>query len=143
MSNVIHEVKKNAKDQVAASNETVVNRLVQTLVEKEVADRTRILNEALTLQDRYEGELKKAEQPDLTSYDATGTATGPGSFSKPKIEALKKLRENINKLDNALNKAFAETNADWNLLRQLVAQTKGGDQNKGAGGVALQTEKED
>lgn len=51
-------------------------------------------------------ELKKAENQGTQNFNAQGEKTGEPSFSKDQAEAMKKLREEIAKLDAALSKAF-------------------------------------
>lgn len=103
-------------DRVKQSGGQVRQLLVDNLVSKEVNERVDLLNKGLTKRIEADREVKKASKPDVEAFDASGKSVSC-SFSKQQVEALKKAREQLGKLDNALDKALADN--DFSKLKDM------------------------
>lgn len=109
------EIKTAVKAKIAESSEVVQNRLVDELVEMEVKSRVALLRDGLATRDTVEREIAKVK-PDVLTYTETG-AVANSSFSKAKVEELKKAKAKLAKIDTALDKAIV--NADFSQLKNL------------------------
>lgn len=113
---------KNLRDlvsqQLAASSQSVQDRVVANLVEEEVSRRTILVTKALQAYEEAEKKLRTIK-PDQQSYDASGTLVAE-TFSKAKLEEKTKTEKLISDLSNALDKAL--DNNDWQQLEKLTKQ---------------------
>lgn len=104
--------------------ETVAKRVVDALTEKEVSARTDAFMAVLGKLEAARGAAKKIK-PDGETWavgeDGTPAATSVKTFSKAKLEELKKNREEQAKLEDALNKALG---GDFAKVKEIAA--KGG-----------------
>lgn len=109
-------IRSAVKDALSNSGETVVERVVEALVEKELLERKTKVEKALQSLESMSAELKKVK-PDSVTYDADGKVKDE-SYSKGTIENKKKLVEKIGKLESALDKALTEN--DYQGLDKLL-----------------------
>ena len=103
-------------DALKASPEKVKGRVRDLLVEREVSKRVDLLDKGLAKLRDLKGEVNKIRPP--VSFTATGEKV-EGTFAKADFEKLKKAREQVAKLENALEKAFA--GQEFDKLSSLVA----------------------
>ncbi len=103
----IAEKLKGTRDEVL---QHYINRQVQT----EVASRVELLDKAF--QKRFEllGALGKVNRPDNVTYNLDGTEAS-GTYTKPRLEEIKKAKEALEKHENALEKAL--TTNDFSKLK--------------------------
>jgi chaperonin cofactor prefoldin len=103
------------RTKIEGSTDAVFNRVVDRLAEDEIKKREDLLVQGLAKLDEADKEVKKIK-PDQGSYDADGKLIGEATFSKAKADELKKAREKLEKISNALEKAF---NGDFQKLKEL------------------------
>lgn len=102
-------------EKVKESGPVVYQRMVETLVEKEISDRVNLLDKALQKRFQLQVDLRKANKPDVETFNADGS-TATQSFTKGKLEEIKKAKEALEKHEQALEKALASN--DWNRLKE-------------------------
>jgi len=93
---------------------------VDQLVDEEAKVRTNLIVKALSERRKAEQDVRKTK-PDNTTYDAEGNVKEE-SFTKAKIDELKKIKERIAKIDKSLTEAIDK--ADYKELKNLLAQQK-------------------
>jgi hypothetical protein len=107
--------------------ETVVNRLARTglavrdavidiLVKEETEKRVVAATKAVNKLSELEKELKKLSKPDVETFNVD-MSPATSSFSKSRVEEIKKVREQIAKVEKALTEAFE--NNDFQKLLDL------------------------
>lgn len=101
-------------DKIKGSGEAVRQRLVDAMVEKEVSQRVDLLDKAF--QKRFEllTTLRKVDRADQETYNADGTVATQ-SYTKARLEEIKKAKEALEKHENALEKAL--TSNDFSKLK--------------------------
>ena len=99
---------------VKDSGAEVVQKYIEKSVQKEVESRVDLLDKAI--QKRFEllGALGKVNRPDVITYDAEGKEAS-GTYTKPRLEEIKKAKESLEKHEAALEKALI--NNDWTKLK--------------------------
>lgn len=98
---------------------TVTTRLRDLLVEREIADRVNTLDNALNKLRDLKRDLNKIK-PDQVAVSPEGGKTE--SFSKAKWEEREKVVETISKLEDLVERALSNSNADWGKLKEVVAK---------------------
>jgi hypothetical protein len=93
-------------DKIKGSGEAVRARLVDAMVEKELASRVECLDKAFQRRFELLTNLRKIERPDTETYNADGTVAS-ASYTKARIEEIKKAKEALEKHENALEKALS------------------------------------
>ena len=101
------------KDKVKKSDKVVENRVVDMLVEKQVAARANKLVKALETISSLQKDLEKLKGPDNILYNADGKVTQE-LFSKERINQIKEHTKKIEKLHKTINNAL---NGDWSQLQ--------------------------
>lgn len=91
-------------DALKASPDQVKSRVRDLLVEREVSKRVDMLDKGLAKLREFKSEVNKVRAP--VTYTLSGEKV-EGNLSKADFETLKKAREKLAKLENALEKAFA------------------------------------
>jgi len=99
---------------VKDSGPAVVEKYIAASVQKEIDSRVDLLDKAI--QKRFEllGALGKVNRPDVVTYDAEGKEAS-GTYTKPRLEEIKKAKEALEKHENALEKALISN--DWSKLK--------------------------
>lgn len=113
------EVLVAVSERLGKSGEEVRNRVVNALVEREVASRVELLDKALAKRIEGEREIKKLSKPDVETYDMEGKVVS-SSFSKARADELKKAREAQAKLEGAIDKALNDN--DFSKLKDSLAK---------------------
>lgn len=102
------EIRDEIKSQIGGSTETVVKKVIDSLVSKEVDRRAELIISALEKKIQLQNDFDKIK-PDQESYDEAGVVKST-SWSKEKIgeknKAKKALEDFSAALDNALNGDF-------------------------------------
>src|ERR1051325_2448946 len=101
---------------VKGSTEAVQNRVKDTLVERELANRADLLLKGLEKIREAKKELDKI-RPDIESFDEGGTKVH-AHYSKAKLDERKKALELRDKLEKAWEQAF--NGESFDKLRELV-----------------------
>lgn len=92
-------------DRIKSSGSTVYNRLVEAMVAREVEERVGLLDKGLQKRYQLMTDLRKVDKPDNETFNADGTLA-LGTYSKPRLEEIKKAKEALAKLESALEKAL-------------------------------------
>ena len=113
------EVLSIVAERLGSSGTAVRERVIDTLVEREVVSRVEVLDKGLAKRSEYERELRKISKPDVETYDAEGKPVS-ATYSKARIDELKKSREQLTKLEGAIDKALVSN--DFSKLREIVGK---------------------
>lgn len=106
------EIRSVIAERLKYSTGSVSDRVVDALVEKELAKRVELILAALGERDRLKKEQNKLK-PDNVSYDADGKIVGE-SFSKGRLDELNKNKAQLEKLEKAIDAAL--TDGDFSKL---------------------------
>lgn len=122
MANDMNEAKKTKAQEMIAeiaakvkdSGAEVLRRSIERSVELEISSRVDILDKAF--QKRFEllAALGKVNRADVVTYNADESIASQ-SYSKPRLEEIKKAKEALEKHENALEKAL--TSNDFSKLK--------------------------
>ncbi len=104
--------------------------VVNHMVDRELQKRGPLIAQALDAHSKLEDELKKLDRPDHIIKDKDQKIIFEGYTAK-RSDEVKKLKEKIQKLENATDKAFKD--GDLKELNQLL-QSLGGGKDKKEGG---------
>lgn len=88
--------------------------VVKKLVTAEIENRVQKLTDALSARKTLFVELKKAEKPDVQTFNADGSVATSG-YSKEKLEQIKKAKEKLDKQDKAIEAALG---GDFSKLQE-------------------------
>lgn len=99
-----------------ASTGLVKSRLVTALTERVLVQRVDLLDKGLAKLKEMKKEMDKIRPADM--FDQAGNKV-PGYFTKAQNEELKKAKEKFNKLEKAVEKAFA--GEEFDKLAGLVS----------------------
>ena len=98
------------KQRLDSSGEEVKNRLVDLMVEDELSKRVATLKVAIEKLQQLSKELRKVK-PDQVVFDENGNAVQTG-FSKNMLDAKRKLQDQVDQLDKAVDNAMNLTEPD-------------------------------
>jgi len=102
-------LRKDVVERLAGSGTQVRNLVVNKLVDEEIEKRKVAgLSVLGKVEDKYK-ELKKAEKQGTVTYNSAGAPTTDPVFTKQQVDTMNKLREEIESLQKALEKAFTES----------------------------------
>lgn len=102
-------------DRVKTSAPLVRANLVERLVNQELTSRVEKLDKALQQRTTLQRDFFKANKPDTETYNADGSVAS-ASYSKTRLEEVKKAREALEKMDNAIEKALT---GDFQKLNEV------------------------
>ena len=113
----IGEFLKDVKTTISVRTDTILDRAKDALVEKELSERKDLFLTGISkLQDLQRDAHKLKPDVDTDKFDAEGKMVGVPSFSKAKLEEIKKHKEQVAKVENAIDKAFG---GDFSKLKEL------------------------
>jgi seryl-tRNA(Sec) selenium transferase len=126
-SEVVKTIQQQVAEQIAKCAPQVESQVVDMLVDQEIQKRVPAIKQGVERHAELFAEQKKQDKPDIVSRDREGKVVSE-FFSAKKIEELKKLDEQIRKLEQAIEKAFSNGDVkDLNVLLQQGKNTaKGG-----------------
>ena len=102
-------LRKDVVERLAGSGTQVRNLVVNKLVDEEIEKRkVAVLSVLGKVEDKYK-ELNKAEKQGTVTYNSAGAPTTDPVFTKQQVDTMNKLREEIESLQKALEKAFTES----------------------------------
>lgn len=90
-------------DALKTSSQKVRGRLVDALVERELAKRVDLLDKALVTRAKLNAEVNKIRPKKM--YDASGQEV-PGFFTAEEVKTLNQAKEKLAKFDRTLEAAF-------------------------------------
>jgi len=117
-------IQEAVAEKIANSNETVANTVIDKLAEIEISRRVEILTRAIQKQEPLNKEFKKIEgKDDITTYVGGAEVK---AMSKERYEAIQKAKENVEKLQKAIDVALTENTADsYNKLDEILKKLGG------------------
>jgi hypothetical protein len=116
------ELQQQISEKIKGSTDQVSGRVIDQLVEAEVAKRAESIATGLDIEKRLSLDLKKIK-PDQKIVDAEGKLIQEG-FSPAKQQDLQKLTERLQRCQAALDKAIGEQ--DFQKLNEVIQKEKGG-----------------
>lgn len=99
--------------QIASSNDVVREKVIASLVDKEIEDRVSLLRNALDNRKKQENELRRIK-PDVKVVDAKGATISQG-YSPGEQKKLKEAQEHYDKSNAILEAALAK--GDFSKLK--------------------------
>jgi len=114
-------LKSSVADALAMNgSKQVFDRVRDHLVEDELKRRTDLVLKGLAKKEEIERELRKVK-PDQQGLDLSGKVVSE-TYSKAKVEEVKKLKEQLNKVEKALEGALASEKPCFDKLREVVGK---------------------
>ncbi len=107
-------VRGEVLERLSTSGPGVRGLVVEELVQAEITKRKEAVLKVLARIDEKHKEQKKLENQGTLFFDAKGEQAGLPTFTKQQADEMKKLREEINRMQVALENAF--TNSDFKKL---------------------------
>ena len=98
-------VKESVTEQLGAVGPSVREKVVTLLVDAEIEKRTNAVVAVVRKLDEANAALKKINRPDTETYNEDGSVAS-ASFTKQRLDEVKKTKETIAKLEKALDEAF-------------------------------------
>jgi hypothetical protein len=111
-------LRKEVVERLTASGGKVRDLVVNELVESEITKRKTAVVGLLTKVDEKYKELKKAQAQGTQNFNLAGQPVGEPIFTKQQVEAVKKLTEEIERIQTALEKAFSD--GDFKKVYELA-----------------------
>jgi hypothetical protein len=111
-------LRKEVVERLTASGSKVRDLVLNELVESEIVKRKNAVVALLTKVDEKFKELKKAQNQGSQSFNLAGEAVGEPVFTKQQVDAVKKLTDEIERIQTALEKAFSE--GDFKKVYELA-----------------------
>lgn len=119
-SAVAKTLKQSVADSLAASGQETFDRVRDYLVEEELKRRADLLLKGLAKKSELERDIRKVK-PDQQSFDATNKLVSE-SYSKGKAEELKRLKEQLAKIEKALEAALNFEKPCFDKLGECVGK---------------------
>lgn len=117
------DLKSSVAETLAASGPVVFDRVKDHLVEEELKKRTDLVLKALVKKGELEGEIKKVKpDPKTAGFDADGKVVVAAVFTDEQVKALKGHKDQLKKLESALELALNAEKPDFNKLRECVGK---------------------
>lgn len=105
-------------NRITNSNDEVKEAVIAARVKSEVGKRTALLDKALVTLEKLQGELKSTDKPSRVDYDEAGTVLHK-VYDKKTLDAVKKCKEKLAKLDGAIDAAVSEADKFEELSKVL------------------------
>lgn len=113
-------IRQEVTTRLGSSGPQVKELVIADMTAKEIENRRAATMTVLGRIEEKQKELKKLENGGSYTYSATGEKVGTPAFTKDQAEKMKKLREEIVKLQAALTQAFTDSN--FQKLLELAKQ---------------------
>jgi hypothetical protein len=108
---LLAQVAERVKDSGDLIQETYITKLVT----KEVEQRVDLLDKAMQKRFTCLSELNKVNRPDIEAFDELGKLVS-GNFSKDRVKAIRDAKEQLQKVETAIDKALG---GDWTKVKEL------------------------
>ncbi len=102
-------------ERIKSSDNLIQETYIAKLVAKEVEQRVDLLDKAMQKRFTCLSELNKINRPDIEAFDILGKLVS-GHFSKDRIKAIREAKEQLAKVESAIDKALA---GDWTKVKEL------------------------
>lgn len=117
------DLKTAVAETLAQSGPVVFDKVKEHLVNEEVAKRTDLVLKGLAKKQELEGEAKKIKpDPKTATYDAEGKVVTAASYTEEQVKTIKTNREQLNKVEKALELALNPDKPDFSKLREVVGK---------------------
>lgn len=103
----VQSLRDSIDEKIAGSSAAILEQVIATFVDEEKNKRAKIIVAGVVALRDLDSDLNKINRADIQYYDGTGAPTGP-VFSKERVNAIKKAKDKILKLEFALTKAVSE-----------------------------------
>lgn len=113
-------IKAEYLERLGNASSNVRGMVVDQFVADEIKARADLLYRAVKKREEMERDLRKIK-PDNTAYDASGKIVSE-SFTKAKADELKKAKEQLDKLDKAIDMAVQEK-PDYSKLKEVMGNS--------------------
>lgn len=113
-------LRDTVSEKLAAISPEVEAQVIEIRVKRELNKRADIIGKGIDELDRLDREFNKTNRPDQQAFNADGSSASE-TYSKAKIEEIKKLEGRREKLTKAIDKALS---GDMNDLINLTANAK-------------------
>lgn len=110
------DIKNEIAERLVGSSEVVKEKVIDILFQKELDRRTDACLKVIEKLAELDKQYSKENKPDVVTYNEDGSID-KSSYSKDKVDALRKLREQRTNLDNALKKALVDN--DFSKVLEL------------------------
>jgi hypothetical protein len=114
---------ESVRIRITKGGESLYARVTDALVEKELADRAATVIDACGKLEALDQAIRRIK-PDQKQVNENGELVSQ-TFSQSKYDELKKLKEQRDKLDKLIDKAFTE-HPDFPALKKAADAVKGG-----------------
>lgn len=101
------DIKIQVAERLIGSSKSVKDKVLEVLTNKELERRTEACLKIIEKIEELDKQYKKESKPDIETYNEDGTVDKT-SFSKEKVDSLRKLREQRVRFDDALKKALEQ-----------------------------------
>lgn len=108
------EMLAEVADKIKGSGDAIRQRLIEKMVGEELEKRVDLLDKAFQKRFELTTALHKINRADQETYNADGSVATQ-SYTKPRLEEIKKAKEALEKHENALEKAL--TSNDFSKLK--------------------------
>lgn len=117
----LQSLRDTIDEKIAGSNPAVLERVIDSFVEAEKDRRAKILVNGVNALRELEADLNKINRGDVLHYTDSG-AVAAQHFTKDRLNAIKKAKDRLGKLEFALLKALGEkaTPDDFAKLEKAV-----------------------
>lgn len=117
-------IQEKVAEKIAGSGANIADTVVNKLAEVEITRRVDILTNAIKKQEPLEKELKKIDgKDDVTTY-VNGAEVK--AMSKQRFDEIKKAKENVEKLNAAINTALTDNTTEaYNKLDETLKKIGG------------------
>lgn len=122
-----NSIMETVAQQISTLNPRVEEQVVDVLVEREIKKRSEAVIILIDKIDGFERDLKK-NKPDLVALDETGKTISE-NFTRKQLDARNKLKSQIKKYQDAINKALIEK--DFSNVYQLANEKAGAPDKSG------------
>lgn len=102
------QVRADVAEALAQSGQQIRTLVISDLTQTEIAKRKVAVLKVLSKVDEAYKELRKQESQGERKFDLAGTPIGEPSFTKAQLGEIKKVKEEVAKLQAALEKAFSD-----------------------------------
>ena len=113
-------LKDSVAEALAGSGQRTFEMVKTHLVEEELKKRTDLILKGFAKKDELEREIRKVK-PDQESFDVGGKKL-TSTYSKAKVDELKKLADQLSKVESALEKALNIDKPCFDKLREIVGK---------------------
>ncbi len=126
----LQSLRDTIDEKIAGSGPAILERVIDTFVEAERDRRAKIIVSGVNALRELESDLNKINRGDVVHYTDTGGVAAQ-HFTKDRLNAIKKGKDKITKLEFALTKAMSESATSDDIAKLEKAVKSKGESPKG------------